>query len=453
MKKLLIITYHFPPDNAVGGLRWAKFSRYLPKFGWKPYVLTVKDEYREQFDLKRADDVVGMQIYKTRELPTVDQVYQQIKKIYRTVKKSPAKSDIAVPGAAQQKQGHEGVFKKIKRHLISLIIMLPDQKKSWLIPAYLKALRLIKSEGITHIVTSSPHHSTHLIGLLLKKTVRVQWVADFRDPWTDVADFKAPSIRSKLGDLIEGWMENSVVRNSDLTLVTTEAVERIFRRKYGDKLKNRFLYIPNAIFTEKFNKYREQDKYETFTITYTGTLYGNRSPEPVFRAVKELTEEGRIDRGKLKIKLLGNCRNVCGVPTTNIVKAFGLEDIVEILDPVPFEKAVEVMCKSHLLLLLAPNQPLQIPAKVYDYMGSGTDILNIAEMESATADLVKSTGAGYSLTHDDNEGIKDCIIESMRSAASTKMNASSDRLKDFDIMNLTNRLADKLSSLEAAERD
>lgn len=447
MNKLLIITYHFPPDSAVGGLRSAKFARYLPQFGWQPYVLTVRDKYREQFDAKRTEDVKGIKVFKTGELPTFDQIYQRVKGAYRTSKKSQSVEAGATIFHATNSSRREGVLKKIKRHLISLVIMLPDQKKNWVVPAYIKALKLIRSEGITHVMTSSPHHSTHLIGLLLKKTTQVKWVADFRDPWTDVADFKPSSIRSELGDKIERWMESSVVRNSDRTMVTTKALERIFRKKYSRELKEKFLYIPNAIFTDKFRNFRNTEKYENFTITYAGTLYGKRTPEPVFKAVKELLEEGRVDRGRLKIKLIGNCRNSCGVPTSEIVKAFGLENIVDILDPVPFDEAVEVMCGSHLLLLLAIDQKMQIPAKVYDYLGAGTDMLVISEQDSATAELVRSTGSGHIFTQDDIKGIKNFISRAIKEAGRTGKPLAEDRFKSFDIAQLTNKLAHELGKI------
>ena len=447
-KKLLLISYHFPPDSAVGGLRAAKFARFLPESGFDTFVLTIKERYLEKPDPKRLKDVEGITTFRTMELPTVRTTYLGLKRLLRPnldisefVQAGPV--SVSSPGGALT--GREGLKRRLKRYFLSLFISLPDDQRKWVIPAAVRAVIEIRRRGITHIMTSSPPHSVQLIGLVVKRLTGVFWVADFRDPWVETIECKPPSVRSSLSERIERWLENKTMRNADRVVTTTESFRRSLLERYPRLPAEKFVYIPNGIDTSQFAERTATEKYKTFTITYTGTIYEGRTPEPVFEAIRGLIRDGMIKRSEIRVRLVGHCGNICGKDTLSVIKSYGMDDIVEVLRPVPYPDALAMLRRSHLLLLLAPSQPLAVPAKVYDYLGAGTDIIALTE-EGATSDLIRETGSGRCFTHNDIEGIGRYILETMQNREG---GSRRDDLKDrsrFDIRVLAKKLADELSS-------
>jgi glycosyltransferase involved in cell wall biosynthesis len=415
-KKMLLISYHFPPSAAVGGLRTAGFAKYLPAFGWAPVVLTIrhKKDAQNWAGLPNSTDV---DIHRIGPLPTVLEGYAKLK---RAVAEATG-ADRGNPqpyehrNFMQQSRGNfEGLTTKLKRYAFSLFFSLPDFERNWIVPAVLKGYRLIKDMGIGCILTSSPPHSVHLVGLILKKLLPVRWIADFRDPWmTPFA--KGLYFTCDLSNAIERSLERKVIKEADGVLCNTQALYDIFQSEFGPASGAEFSCLTNGFDPDAFAPFQNITKYDIFTICYTGTLYLGRTPEPVFKALKELRDEKRLKPGAVKIKLVGNCRNSGGRSTMEVASAYGLGDAVEIIDQVPYSQSLEIIRKSHLALLLSSGQPYQIPAKVYDYIGSGTGILALTE-EGATEKLVRGLKNGKVVNADDVNGIKNAIISFMNLA-------------------------------------
>ena len=180
---VLLITYHFPPSAAVGGMRMANFARWLSAFGWEPQVLTIQDKNIEHIDQERLRDFEGVKIHKVGVLPTVVGMYAVMKNrlfpyaknvfLSETGLNTPSGSDPAC---------NETLSRRLKRYLLSFSIF-PDHESGWIIPASLAAIRHIRRQRIRWIVTSCPPYSVHLIGLAVKMITGTRWVADFRDPW------------------------------------------------------------------------------------------------------------------------------------------------------------------------------------------------------------------------------------------------------------------------------
>lgn len=430
----------------------AKFAVNLPSFGWEPSVLTVMDHYRDGLDATRLKDVKDLEIIKTMELPSARNIYLRFKALFLSAVKSEKvrlkdlndsyitkrKADFIAEG--------EGILQRLKRYFISLFMVLPDDKRNWVIPSAIRAVFEVRRNGFDCVITSSPPHSTHLVGLLAKKLTNVKWVADFRDPWVENLSAKSPLIRCALSDMAERWMEKKVVENADRVITTTEACADIFKERYDGKPDGSILCIPNGIDTSKFTNEKGVVKYREFTITYAGTIYEGRTPEPVFKAVAELIKEDRIRGSEIRIKLVGNCRHIGSEETTEVVRRCGLDGVVELSPFIPHSEAISVMRRSHLLLLLAPNQPLAIPAKIYDYFGSGTKILALTE-DGATSELIKATETGESFTHDNISGIKEYIYGLMTAERRDDIRNSAENYARFNIESLSRRLADELSDI------
>ena len=357
----------------MGGLRLGKFARCLPEFGWRPFVLTVNDACRDQgLDEERMKGLEHVSIVRTRELPGLSPLYRRLKSwvgrlkpLGRPVPGKPPGTVVRGDNGTRSDRG-ETATERLKRYLVSLVMLLPDEKKKWAFGATFTAVRLVRAHDIDCIFTSSPPASLHVVGLVAKMLTGVTWVADFRDPWLETVLHERPlQTRSWASDRIERWMERVVMTRADKVVTTTGRLRDVLRQRYPLVPADRFIDVPNSIDTEKFHK-EETTKYVPLTITYAGTLYIDRTPEPLFQAVGELIRSGALQPSELRIKLLGNCRTVNGIETRSIADEYGVGPLVEILDFVPHSEAIRVMQRSHLLLVLAPDHHRYIvPAKMY----------------------------------------------------------------------------------------
>jgi glycosyltransferase involved in cell wall biosynthesis len=438
--RILLIAYHFPPSAEVGGMRMAKFARWLPAFGWEPSVLTIPDREIEHLDRERLRDVAGVTIHKVGVGPTVATMYSAIKSRLCGSSKDPSPSETeasppSAPGPFQETRGQ-----RLKRYIQSFVVF-PDYERGWIIPAVLVAIRRLRRHRIEWIMTSCPPYSVHLIGLAVKIITGTKWIADFRDPWI-AAVSKRSYATCAVSVRLASWLERKVIEKADLVLFNVERLRNAYREFYVHVPGAKFVFIPNGIDPRALETLAPVTKYETFTLSYTGSLYVRRSPEPVFRAISELIREGKTTPEAVRIKLVGHCRTVEGVPTASLIRKYGLESSVEVRDPLPYTEALEIVRRSQVALLFAPDLPFQIPAKVYDYLGAGARILAIAG-DGGTSDLLYSTGAGQAFAADDVAGIKGFIYQEMTGQRTTNRSQAA-ALARFDVRRLTEELASHL---------
>lgn len=450
MKRVLLIAYYFPPDFAVGGQRIAKFARNLPTFGWEPTVLTIADRYRDQLDKERANDLGNIPVLKSIRFPKVTDLLQLIRTTVLAIVKNKRGRDVTDTGGnGPEKSGtvkSETLLQKLKRYYLSFSYF-PDNERSWIIPATLKAIAALGRYRFDCIMTSSPPHSSHLIGLIIKKLLRVNWVADFRDPWMDLQQYRPQRIRSEWSDRIEGWLEGEVVRNADKVLTTTNEHRTALMNRFPAEPPDKFAYVSNGIEMEKFLTGTFPERYETFTISYAGTMYLKRSPEPLFKALQKLVNTGRIEMSAIRFKIFGNCELIEGKTIVEMAREYGIDSIVEVSPPVPLSEAIDVMKSSHLLLLLVTSiQDINVPAKIYDYFGSRTRILAIAE-PGATAELIKNTESGATFLPCDTDGIAEYIYAQCCDSGRNHNRNNPQKYAQFDTKVLTEKLATHLSLL------
>jgi len=410
LKKILLIAYHFPPDAAVGALRPLKFAKYLPSYGWDPYVLTVTPRYYPVLDQSRLDEVPSPdRVFRTRMLPHPDTMYKELKKSYYTVTGRKQKfSQKLIEAGADDPLSSQRAVNSVRQFLSSLLWIPPDDVLGWLPIAAVKAIRLIRAHRITHIYTTNPPHTTHLVGLVLKTMCHVKWVADFRDIWLFLKPFQ-----SRAAERVERWMERKVVEQADAITLTTDWMREKFRSAYHSVNSEKFTTIWNGYDAEDFRSIVADRSRKQFTVTYIGSFYDQRTPEHFLIAISQLVASATIPAETLQIQLIGNCRHVKGRLTADLAASLGLSSVVTVIDPVPYRSALEYVVNSHLLVLLAPEQPFEIPGKAYEYLASGGDILALTD-EGATADLIRKTGAGIVVEPRDVERIKDAVLECYR---------------------------------------
>ena len=442
--RILLIAYHFPPSAAVGGARMANFARWLPSSGWEPYVVTIRDQHVERTDPDRLRGLEGVAIEKVRVLPTVAEAYRALKvRLTGPAKDAPRPQARFNSRSGADRYRGESLSKRLKRYLLAFL-SIPDFERGWILPATAAALRQLRRHRIGWIMTSCPPYSGHLVGLAVKIIGGAKWAADFRDPWMTTGSKRAfPTCTASLW--IEAWLERKVVEKADLLLFNVERLRNAYRERYAHVPGEKFAFIPNGISPDALEEANPAAKYERFTLSYTGSLYVGRSPEPVLEAVSRLIRAGKVAPEAIAIKLVGECRMVDGMPTASLIRKHSLESSVEVCDPVPYAEAMEIIRRSHLALLLAPELRFQIPAKAYDYLAAGVRILAIAE-EGGTSDLIRDTGAGRAFASGDIDGIEAFILEEMAARASgTPVRKA--RLARFDARRITEELTSHLDPI------
>jgi glycosyltransferase involved in cell wall biosynthesis len=447
-RAVLLISYHFPPSPAVGGVRIANFARYLSEFGWDPVVLTIADEDLRERDDARLENLSHVTIVKARSWPTLSEAYLAAKRRWtRDERATVAASPVSPPREPQPAHAlrplaaagapPESFIAGCRRYFLSLLTV-PDGHRGWIVPAAARAIREVRRRQVACIVTSCPPYSAHLVGLIVRVVTGVRWIADFRDPWMS-GGAKSLYITSSLSLRIDRWLERQVVERANVVLANTPKLGASFRKAYPHLGGGKFVTLTNSIDLARFVALWELPKESVFTIAYAGSLYFNRSPEPVFIAVRRLLDEGVLTAAGVRIRLVGQCDRVGQVSTRDLARRHGVEDVVEIGAPMPYDDALRLIRRSHVALLLAPTQPNQIPAKAYDYIGVGTEILAIAG-PGATADLVTQSGTGSVYEEHDIEGIEG-FLRRMASRPLAVQGEMPSGARAFDARAQTGRLA------------
>ncbi len=454
VKKVLIISYHFPPDAAVGAIRPAKFAKYLPEFGWQPFILTVKDKYYDEKDEYRLADLNNkLHIIRTSKLPNIRDIYLKAKINVTRIKRKKRQflEDILSYDVVSQTNNNRRDFRStIRRIVFSLLVWMPDDKTGWIPTAALRALQIIKKEHIDIILTTSPPKSVHLIGLILKFITGLHWCADFRDPW--LAGLKIPKahfVRTALSDKIEAWMEKSVAIRSDRIISTSEKITDAFAVRYPNANHNKFVTIWNGFDLEDITGLKGCKKYHKFTITYTGTFYLGRTPKMLLKAISELINENKMAVENIYIQFIGNCKYAVGESVEKMIENYNLSKCIRIRDWIPHREALEEVSKSHTLFLLtSPAEHLIIPAKVFEYLGLGANILALIN-EGPVLELLNNYENAIVVNGKDIAALKKAIMSFYISYLKSDRYGNADIPMIYERRNLTKRLANLLNGIEA----
>ena len=393
-----------------------------------------------QIDRTRQRGLDSIVVDHAPVLLTIEKIYERILRRLRR-KSSGADNGVLVSqstnGGARTKP-RESFNARMRRWVLSFLA-LPDRERGWVLPAVIKGARLVRRERVTWIMTSCPPYSVHVVGLALKRLTKVNWVADFRDPWMTTGS-KRLFPTSAWSLKIERWLERQVIERADLVVFNVERLRNAYRERYRHVAPEKLVFIPNAVSTVAIRERPEVSKYERFTLTYTGSLYLGRSPEPIMKALSRLITAQRIAPDAVRLVLVGQCDNIEGVPTRHVAARYGLEEVVQVHGAVAYERAMEMVQRSHLALLFAPDLPFQIPAKVYDYLATGTRILAIAD-DGGTADLVRDTQCGRAFASDDVDAIAAFIDGELHRGHLTEQQ-DAPWLARFDMNALTGELVD-----------
>jgi len=424
MKKVLIITYYWPPSGGAGVQRWLKFAKYLPELGWQPIILTVDPKYASypQRDESLSKEVGSdCLVYTTKSF-----------ELYNLYKLVSGKKEVPYGGFANESK--EGLLLKFSKFLRGNFL-LPDPRKGWNKYALKKAAELIREFKIETVVTTSPPHSTQLIGFKLKQKFNIRWIADLRDPWTDIyyyTQFKHTALALR----IDKNYEQKVVEKADVLITVSEDVKRIFADKSNLPIAAKTTVIPNGFDEEDFSISNIPTEIKRI-ITYTGTISEAYDVDSFLEAINSLDDH-------LKSQLL--IRFVGKVPPSveNKFRLTGLE--IELVGYVDHIKSIEYLFRSDLLLLVIPkvknNQGI-LTGKFFEYLASQKPILAIGPTDGDLARIIEETKCGKLFDYSDSKGILQFIQEKL---VLPKTTIITDQANQYSRKELTRKIAQLFES-------
>ncbi len=419
MRKVLVIAYYWPPAGGPGVQRWLKFVKYLPEFGCEPIVYVPQNPSYPIVDEKLID-----------EAPKGVKVIQQpIKEPYGLASLlSKKKTKTISSGIIREKD--PSVLEKL---LLSIRgnFFIPDARKFWVKPSISFLAKLIADEGIQTIITTGPPHSLHLIGMGLKKRYDLQWIADFRDPWTSIGYHSklrlTPFARKKHLKL-----EKEVLILADKVVVTSRTTQKEFEAITPKPIK----LITNGFDDELQPVALDQ----AFTISHIGSLLTGRNPLGLWQALQELMDEHEGFKRAVKIQLAG----VVGGEVLQSIQNFGLEDHVSQLGYLSHDRVLETQQRSQLLLLLEIDSEETkgiIPGKLFEYLNAKRPILAIGPKGWEAGAMVEQHKAGNSCLHGDVPMLKNVLLDAFEHYKNGTLHCHSEGIEQYHRRALTESLA------------
>ncbi len=386
-KAVLCVASYFPPDATTGAHRTRAVVRYLPAYDWRPVVVSPRIGADTIQDASLLDALPeDLVVYRTSAPNLLSWAVRLRGWIKRMLGRAAAPANPAEPAPPVGRERRGGWM-----DWTSWWLQIPDLMVGWL-PAGLKAAqRAVGRHHCQAIYSTAPQWTAHLIALLTKRLTGLPWVADFRDPWRSSPWRKIPYPSV---DRYDGWLEGRVVREADWVVCNTEPLREDFVRRFPE-LSSKFVTVPNGFDPEEFADLRAQRPVggDKVVLSHAGWFYGQRRPEPTFRALR-LLQEGAPPSTQVCLQLLGH-PHYEGKHLKGLAAEHGVEPLVLVRGEVPHRQALELMRGSDIQLLVGFNgvgADLQVPAKLFEYFGVGKPVLALAPRRSAIADMMARSG-------------------------------------------------------------
>lgn len=424
MKRVLIITYYWPPSGGAGVQRWLKFAKYLPGFDWEPVILTVDPGYASY-------PVIDPSLEKEIN-PDLKIIRTRSKEFFSMYKKVSNTTNIPFAGFANEKKGSS--LKQFIAKFIRGNFFLPDPRKGWNKFALNAARELIRTTNIDAIITSSPPHSTQLIGRALAREFDLPWVADLRDPWTDIY-FYREFYPTFFADRYNRKCEKRVLEGAARVITVGTSLQNVFKNKLQQN-KNKVQVIHNGFDPDDFSHIVPSDESK-FTITYVGTLAESYPLIAFLKAAGKLMAENQ----EVLLKFIGTispeyASQISALPQNQAI----------IIPYVDHNEAIQYMSEADVLLLVIPSHYSSksiLTGKLFEYMAVQKPILNLGPVDGDAADIIRQCSAGITLEADQTEEIYNLLKQWSQKLPEVKANSAYSR------KTLSGKLAGLLDSLQS----
>lgn len=432
---VLILAYHYPPDRAVGSLRPARMAEAFRSRGHRVTVITAKLPGEVQ-PIRPAP--AGMATFAVAPIPSPREWYLIAKKLVTRARRSRGAVPPAADDATETPRAAEVVGPLWKRSILSLL-WLPDDRQGFVPAAVARAMSVHRRQPVDLLVTTAPPFSTHIAGLAIRRMTGARWAADFRDPWTD-NPWKPAAVRTSFTDGVEARLERRVLKQADLVVSASDGIQRFFEKVGVAQAK--LLVVRNGI--EQVGS-RLQRADAAFRILHMGTFYHGRDPRPFLEALARVRGSAGPAGPAVRVSFVGTSREFRGQSIPAMVAELGLSDVVEFHDFMPRDQVIAMASESDLLLLLAQNQPDQVPQKLYEYLGTRVPILAFADEGGESAKLLQEVGGNHVVTGGD----VDAAVETLGAAMSAPRGVPAGdlaKLTDLTVNIQLRRLMDALGA-------
>lgn len=429
VRRALFIAYEFPPMGGIASVWKTKYVKFLPRFGWEPLVVSVRDAPTNIPDPGLLDDLP----------PELD--------VVRAFSLEPTRLVRLFRGVREKAKGRREPGKEPKSVVFSYTglpfdivakikaFFIPDEKIGWFPFAFAAAMRLIREHFPRVIFSSSPPYTAHLVAMACKRMTGLPWVCEFIDPWVDYTHFKPLTPVNAWADQ---WLERSIVMNADAIVGAMPGIIDGFKARYRDVEEDRYHVITYGFDPSDFSG--EVELPDRFTLTWIGSAFAGRSPRGLVEAVRKLLEEGKISSEDFRLSFVGTMDLGC----LKMVSEAGIDDVVEMAGFVTYRESIRRMRASHLLTFqLAEGRDARFvyTGKMFEYFGARRPILALAS-EGATKKLIEELEAGVVVDPRDVEGIGAAIMDFIsRFRAGDDLRVENPRLDQFDRESETGMLA------------
>ncbi|MBH1960258.1 MAG: glycosyl transferase family 1, partial [Flavobacteriia bacterium] len=425
-KKILIITYYWPPAGGPGVQRWLKFVKYLPEFGWKPTVFIPENPSYPIVDETLQSEVSNdLEIIRTK----IWEPYQIAEFFGKDNKKFKA---------GQFDVGKNQSWKSKLSIWVRGNFFIPDARVFWVKPSAKFLKEYLKENNFDAVVTTGPPHSVHLIGLELKKEFpNLKWIADFRDPWTEISYYKHLKLK-KSSDRKHRELEQQVFRTADIILATSYTDAENFRKKSANAfcVTNGFDGFENALNTKKNTK---------FTLSYIGVLEQLRNPEILWSTLNQIIQENEEFKSDFELKFVGRVDDKILNEIENSKLKNSLNNVGYLSH---LEANAEMQSSDVLLMTNFPDESSKgiIPGKIFEYLATGKPILSFGPKESDVKKILHETNAGKHFSYQDSAELKAFLISQYQNWKSGITSSKTKNIEQFSRRNLTEKLSEILET-------
>ena len=413
MKKVLIITYYWPPSGGAGVQRWLKFAKHLPLYGWEPVIYTPENPDFAIEDQSLMNDV-------SSNLEVIKKSIWEPYEIYKTlIGKKGQKVNLSFAGADK---------KQNKIHKIALALrgnlLIPDPRCFWINPSSKFLLKYLKDNPIDAIISTGPPHSMHLIAHKIHKKTGIPWIADFRDPWTNI-DFYRELNLTRLSDRVHHHYERKILQDATRVVSVTPT----WCRELSEIGNKKTILVHNGYDEDDIEKTKKPVDSK-FALVHIGSVNAARNPQILWKALGELVNEIPEMKSELRIRFVGNVEPV----VLKNIESNNLSEFVDNLGYMSHHEAIHYQQVSPILLLLINNTPNSkgiLTGKLYEYMASERPILAIGPTDSDISRILTETNSGIIVDFDDIEGTKTAIITLFEMYKNKQLKSQSSNYKQY----------------------
>ncbi|MGG7035096.1 MAG: glycosyltransferase family 4 protein [Flavobacterium sp.] len=420
-KKILIITYYWPPAGGPGVQRWLKFVKYLPDFGIQPVVYVPENPTYPIVDKGLLSEV------SEKAIVLKHKIFEPYQLASFFSKNKTKKISSGIIPASKKQSFLEKTLLWIRGN-----IFIPDARFMWVKPSVTYLEKYIQENQIDTIITSGPPHSLHLIGLELKQKLNIKWFADFRDPWTTIGYHKAMKL-SAYAEKKHKQLESQVLNSADTIIVTSKTTKSEFEALTSKPIE----VITNGYDVEKIEK---QTLDKKFSLAHIGSFLSDRNPRILWESLSELLDEIPDFKTHLELKLIGTV----SMEVLASIENYKLDSYLNNIGYVSHKEAVAHQRKSQVLLLIEINSEETksiLPGKLFEYMVSDRPIIGIGPLGSDFAEIIRNTNTGVFTDYSEKAKLKDTILSCYLHFLEGKLKTYPVGLQQYSRKNLTEKLA------------